>query len=76
MAVNPAVLDPAGTVTVDGTAIAGRLLDRLTGTSPPDAAELSETEHDAELGPVNEFVVQVSSESDAVLVLACVAPRS
>lgn len=44
VAVKVALADPAGTVTATGTVTAGLLLDRLTGTPPPEAAAESVTE--------------------------------
>jgi hypothetical protein len=54
VAVNPALVAPAGTVTVAGAATAVLLLVRLTTMSPLGAAAPSVTVHVSVLAPVND----------------------
>lgn len=60
VAVNPALLEPAGTVTEAGTATALSLLDRLTASPPVPAAAVRLTVQMSLPGPVIDAWVQVS----------------
>lgn len=50
VAVNPAVVAPAATVTLPGTVALALLLERVTGKPPADAAPLSVTVQEDEPG--------------------------
>jgi len=64
-AVNPALLDPAGTVTEPGTLTAVLVLDRLTASPPLPAAAVRVTVQASLPDPVNELVAQLSPLSVA-----------
>ena len=59
VAVNPALVAPAATVTDPGTLTALSLLDRLTASPPLPAAAFRVTVHASLPDPVNEFLLQL-----------------
>jgi hypothetical protein len=61
VAVNPALVAFAGTVTVAGTATAALLLDRLTTSPPLGATAFSDTVQASEPEPVMEALLQDSA---------------
>ena len=63
VAVNPALVAPAGTVTEPGTVTAELLLDRLTASPPVPAAAERLTVQLSLPAPVNEFFAQLSELS-------------
>jgi hypothetical protein len=65
VAVNPALLAPAGTVTVLGTVTAELLLDRLTSSPPLGAAAVSVTVQASVPDPVIDPLLQESALSAA-----------
>jgi hypothetical protein len=81
VAVKVAVADPAGTVTATGTATAELLLERLTGTPPPEAAADRVTVQLSVAAPERVALVQVRElsvpaiESPVPLRLITVAPE-
>ena len=65
MAVNPALVAFAGTVTAAGTTTAELLLDKLTVIPPLGAAAVSETVHASVPDPVMAPLVHASAPSAA-----------
>ena len=57
-ALNPAVVEPAATVTEAGTVTEELLLDKVTASPPAGAAALSVTEHASVAAPVSVWLVQ------------------
>lgn len=68
VAVNPAVVDPAGTVTDPGTVTAPLLLDKLTASPPVPAAAESVTVQASLPEPVMEALAQLSVLSTPAVV--------
>jgi hypothetical protein len=73
IAVNPALVAPAGTVTADGTVIALLLLARLTGRPPLTAAAFTVTVQLSVADPIRALLVQLNELNDDVLVAPLVA---
>lgn len=65
LAVNVAVVAPAGTVTDAGTEMTGLPLERLTTTPPLAAAPLRVTVHGSETAPATLLLVHESALSAA-----------
>jgi hypothetical protein len=73
VAVNPAVVDPAGTVTEAGTVTALLLLARPTAKPPVGAAVLNVTVQLSVPAPVIDPLVHVSALSVAAAAFSCSA---
>jgi NhaP-type Na+/H+ or K+/H+ antiporter len=74
VAVNPALVAPAGTVTVAGTVTAALLLDRLTLRPPLGAAAFSVTVQASVPDPVMDALLQESALNAASGVAAVPVP--
>jgi hypothetical protein len=75
VAVNPALVAPAGTVTADGTVTALLLLAKLTVRPPLPAAAFSVTVQGSAANPIRALLVQLSELKVVVLAAAPVPLR-
>ncbi len=64
VAVKPALVAPAATLTLAGTVTALLLLDKFTLMPPVGAAPLMVTEHASVVAPVKELLVQLTDDTD------------